>query len=73
MDVPLASVATYFPGRMAEHPKSKSTQTGSQTTIVTLYFTRTYLGSYQGIVFTREGAMKLRRSGKTLVSDLLFC
>ena len=32
-----ATVASYCPSRMVEHPKSKSTQPRSETTSVTLY------------------------------------
>ena len=35
-----AIVATYFPSRMVEHPKYKSTQPGRTTTCVTLYVYR---------------------------------
>ena len=33
-----ATVATYCPNQMVQHPKSKSTQLRSATTLVTLYY-----------------------------------
>ena len=45
-----ATVATYCPNQMVQHPKSKSTQPRSATTIVTLYMKAPKINSILHIV-----------------------
>ena len=63
-----ATVATYFPGRVMEHPKSKSTQPRSARRWATLYVYCLYITHVVGIV-SLSGSLNNVNEGSSVVVE----